>query len=179
MSFADVKIGKNAPEEVNAIIENPVGGVPVKYEVDKDTNLVHVDRFLQTPMFYPGNYGYIPQTLSDDGDPADVLVVGSIPVVPGCVMPVRPIGVLIMEDDGGMDEKILATPTPKIMPYYADIAEYTDMPKIFIEQVEHFFTHYKDLEKGKWAKIIRWGDAAEAKKIIEEAIERLAANKAA
>lgn len=173
MSFADVSIGKNAPEEANAIIENPVGGVPVKYEVDKDTNLVHVDRFLQTPMFYPGNYGYIPQTLSDDGDPADVLVVGNIPVVPGCVMPVKPIGVLIMEDDGGMDEKILAIPTPKIMPYYADIKGYTDMPTIFIEQVEHFFKHYKDLEKGKWAKIIRWGDAAEAKKIIEEAIDRL------
>ena len=179
MDLSKISIGKDAPNEVNAIIENPLGGVPVKYELDKDSGAIFVDRFMQTAMFYPGNYGFIPHTLSDDGDPADVLVVGHIPVIPGAVMPVQPIGVIIMEDEGGMDEKIIARPIDKHYPYYAHVQNYTDLPEILCQQIEHFFTRYKDLEKGKWVKIDRWGDADEAKKIINEAVERLGAAKAA
>jgi inorganic pyrophosphatase len=173
MSYAKVPTGKNVPEEVNAIIENPMGGDPVKYELDKDSGVMFVDRFLHTSMQYPGNYGFIPHTLSDDGDPVDVLVVGTTAVMPGAVMPCRPVGVLVMEDESGMDEKILAVPAPSLFPYHDNVENYTDLRPILIEQIEHFFSHYKDLEKGKWAKTIRWGSAQEAKDLILEGIERL------
>lgn len=173
MDISKISIGKDAPNEVNIIIENTVGAVPVKYEVDKDSGAIFVDRFVHTPMFYPGNYGFIPHTLSDDGDPVDVLIVGDMPVIAGAVMPVNPIGVLRMEDDGGMDEKIIAKPTTKMFPYHDKVENYTDLPEIVCQQIEHFFTHYKDLEKGKWVKINGWGDAAEAKKLIQEGIDRV------
>jgi inorganic pyrophosphatase len=177
--YALVPIGNNPPDEVNVIIENPMGGDPVKYEVDKETGVMFVDRFLHTPMYYPGNYGYIPQTLGGDGDPIDVLVVGHIPVMPGAVLRARPVGVLFMEDDKGMDEKIIAVPVPKMFPYHAEIRDYTDLPPIQLEQVRHFFTHYKDLEPGKWVKAGEMGNAAAAKKLILEAIERALQQKAA
>ncbi len=177
MPLKDLEIGKNPPAEVNVIIENPMGGEPVKYELDKDTGMMFVDRFLHTPMFYPGNYGFIPHTLSGDGDPVDCMVIGRTPVMPGAVMSVRPVGVLIMEDDGGMDEKIIAVPAPKLHPYHDNIEDYEDIRPILREQIEHFFTHYKDLEKGKWAKIIEWGNKARARDLILEGIERAKSTK--
>jgi len=153
MDISKISIGKDAPNEVNVIVENSVGAVPVKYEIDKDSGAVMVDRFVHTPMFYPGNYGFIPHTLSDDGDPVDVLIIGDMPIISGAVVPVNPIGVLRMEDDGGMDEKIIAKVTTKMYPYHKDIENYTDLPEIVCQRIEHFFTHYKDLEKGKWVKI--------------------------
>lgn len=172
MDVSKIGIGKKAPNEVNVIIENQLGGVPVKYELDKESGAMFVDRFLHTAMFYPGNYGFIPHTLSGDGDPVDVLVVGRTPVMPGAVLPAKPVGVLVMEDEGGMDEKIIAVPTAKLHPYHADVEDYTDLREINRETIEHFFTHYKDLEKGKWSKTIRWGDAEEARKLILEGVER-------
>ena len=173
MDISKIPMGKDAPNEVNVIVENTVGAVPVKYEIDKDSGAVFVDRFVHTPMFYPGNYGFIPHTLSDDGDPVDVLIVGDMPVIAGAVMPVNPIGVLKMEDDGGMDEKIIAKPTTKMFSYHKDIENCSDLPEIVCQQIEHFFTHYKDLEKGKWVKILGWGDADEARKLISDGIERV------
>jgi inorganic pyrophosphatase len=172
MDISKISIGKDAPNEVNVIVENTVGAVPVKYEIDKESGAIFVDRFVHTPMFYPGNYGFIPHTLSDDGDPVDVLVVGDMPVIAGAVLSVNPIGVLKMEDDGGVDEKIIAKPTTKMFPYHDKIENYTDLPEIVTQQIEHFFTHYKDLEKGKWVKIHGWGDADEARKLITEGVER-------
>ena len=172
MDISKIPMGKDAPNEDDVIVENTGGAVPVKYEIDKDSGAVFVDRFVHAPMFYPGNYGFIPHALSDDGDPVDVLVVGDMPVIAGAVMPVNPIGVLKMEDDGGMDEKIIAKPTTKMFPYHDKIENYTDLPEIVCQQIEHFFTHYKDLEKGKWVKIHGWGDAAEAKKLIQEGVDR-------
>ena len=172
MDISKISIGDNPPEQVNTIIENPMGGEPVKYELDKESGAIFVDRFLHTPMRYPGNYGFIPHTLSEDGDPVDVLVVGNIPVMPGAVISVRPIGVLMMEDDGGLDEKIIARPISKLFPYHAEVDEYTDLRPILLDQIEHFFNHYKDLEKGKWVKIGKWGDAAQARRLIEEGIAR-------
>ena len=179
MDISKITIGEDAPEIVNAIIENPLGGVPVKYELDKDSGAMFVDRFLHTSMFYPGNYGFIPHTLSGDGDPVDILAVGRAAVMPGAVMPMRPVGVLLMEDDGGQDEKIIAVPAPSVHPYHADVKEYTDLREINRQQIEHFFTHYKDLEKGKWSKTLGWGDAAQAKQMILEGIERAKGAKAA
>ena len=173
MDISKIPMGKDAPNEVNVIVENTVGAVPVKYEIDKDSGAVFVDRFVHTPMFYPGNYGFIPHTLSDDGDPVDVLVVGDMPVIAGAVLPVNPIGVLKMEDDGGMDEKIIAKPTTKMFPYHKDIENCSDLPEIVCQQIEHFFTHYKDLEKGKWVKILGLGDADEARQLISEGMERV------
>lgn len=170
--YSLVPIGKNPPDEVNVIIENPLGGDPVKYEIDKESGVMFVDRFLHTPMYYPGNYGYVPQTLSGDGDPVDVLVVGHIPVIPGAVLRARPVGVLYMEDNAGMDEKIIAVPIAKMHPYHAEVNNYTDLPPIQLEQIRHFFNHYKDLEPGKWVKTGEWGDASAAKKMIVEGIER-------
>jgi len=179
MNLDKMKIGDNAPNEVNVLIENPMGGVPVKYELDKETGCMVVDRFLHTTMFYPGNYGFIPHTLSGDGDPVDVLVVGRTPVVPGAIMAVRPVGVLLMEDDGGTDEKIIAVPADRLHPYHADVENHTDLRKINREQIEHFFTHYKDLEPGKWSKMLGWGDAAKARALILEGVERAKGEKAA
>lgn len=172
MSYNDLSAGKNPPSDINVVIENPMGGAPVKYELDKETGVLFVDRFLHTPMFYPGNYGYIPQTLSGDGDPVDVLVVSQLPVIPGAVLRSRPVGVLVMEDDGGEDEKIIAVPVTKMFPFHENIKNYTDLPKIVVEQIEHFFTHYKDLEPGKWVKIIGWKDVADAERMIVEGVER-------
>ncbi len=177
MDMNKISIGKNCPNEVNMIIENPMGGAPVKYELDKDSGILEVDRFIHTPMFYPGNYGFIPHTLSDDGDPVDVISIGQLPVIPGCVMAVKPVGVLLMEDESGQDEKIIARPIDKLFPYHANINNYTDIQPILREQIEHFFTHYKDLEKGKWVKVAGWADADRAKELIQEGIDRLNSQK--
>jgi inorganic pyrophosphatase len=150
----------------------PVGGEPIKYEMDKAAGTLVVDRFLYTPMRYPGNYGFIPHTLSTDGDPIDVLVCNTRTIVPGAVINCRPIGVLVMEDDGGGDEKVLAVPSPKLSQRYDKVKNYTDLPPITVKQIEHFFTHYKDLEPGKWVKIGHWGNAEEARRLIVESIER-------
>ncbi len=170
MDISKISAGKDFPNDVNVIIEIPIGGVPVKYEVDKDSGAMFVDRFLHTAMFYPCNYGFIPHTLSDDGDPVDVLVAGPIPVVPGAVIRARPVGVLIMEDEAGQDEKILAVPVDKLHPYYSNVENYSDLRDVLLDQIAHFFEHYKDLEKDKWVKIVRWGDANEAADMIKNSL---------
>jgi inorganic pyrophosphatase len=172
MRLDKVSIGKNPPDEVNVVIEVPVGGEPIKYEMDKESGALVVDRFLYTPMRYPGNYGFIPHTLSDDGDPIDVLVANQRGVVPGAIMAVRPVGVLRMEDEAGGDEKIIAVPVPKLTRRYEHVKNYLDLPGITIQQIEHFFAHYKDLETGKWVKVTGWGNAVDARTMIVEAIER-------
>jgi inorganic pyrophosphatase len=172
MRLDAIAIGYDPPEDVNVVVEVSIGGEPIKYEMDKAAGTLVVDRFLHTPMRYPGNYGFVPHTLSDDGDPIDVLVANTRPIIPGAVINVRPIGVLNMEDDGCGDEKIIAVPTPRLTKRYADVFNYTDIPEITRQQIEHFFTHYKDLEPGKWVKLAGWGDAAEARRFIAEAIER-------
>jgi inorganic pyrophosphatase len=171
MNLDAIPIGKSPPDDVNVVIEVPLGGEPIKYELDKASGALIVDRFLYTPMRYPGNYGFIPHTLCGDGDALDVLVMNSRPVVPGCVVRVRPFGVLVMEDDGGQDEKILAVPHHKLTAMYDKVHDLSDMQEIQLERVKHFFTHYKDLEPGKWAKISHVGDVAEARTIILMAIE--------
>jgi inorganic pyrophosphatase len=172
MRIDAIAIGHNPPDDVNVIVEVPIGGEPIKYEMDKAAGTLVVDRFLHTPMRYPGNYGFVPHTLSDDGDPIDVLVANTRPIVPGAVINVRPIGVLKMDDEAGGDEKIIAVPVPKLTKRYEHVVNYTDMPEITLQQIQHFFEHYKDLEPGKWVKVVGWGDAQEAKKLIAEAIER-------
>jgi inorganic pyrophosphatase len=172
MDVAKIPIGRNPPHEVNAIIEIPQGGEPVKYELDKQSGAVFVDRFLHTAMFYPGNYGFIPHTLAEDGDPIDVLVVASVSVVPGAVVRCRPIGALVMEDEAGPDEKIIAVPVDALHPFYTHVRSYRDLPSILCEQIAHFFSHYKDLEAGKWTKLKCWLMPAEAAELIEKAIGR-------
>ena len=172
MDVSKIPAGRNPPMDINVIIEIPQGGEPVKYELDKQSGAMFVDRFLHTAMFYPGNYGFIPQTLSADGDPCDVLVVGQVPVVPGAVIRCRPIGALLMEDEAGSDEKIVAVPVDKLHPFYSGVTSYKDLPPILTEQIAHFFQHYKDLEKGKWVKIVRWVDPQEAGELISAGIER-------
>lgn len=172
MNISKISIGQNPPYDLNVIIEIPQGGYPVKYEMDKDSGAMFVDRFLHTSMIYPGNYGFIPHTLSEDGDPCDVLVVGQSPVIPGSVIRSRPIGVLLMEDEKGLDEKILAVPVDELHPFYSDIKSYQDLPPILYEQISHFFKHYKDLEKNKWVKNMEWADADKARSLISEAITR-------
>jgi inorganic pyrophosphatase len=172
MRIEAIAIGDNPPEDVNVIIEVPIGGEPIKYEMHKEAGTLVVDRFLHTPMRYPGNYGFVPHTLSDDGDPIDVLVANTRPIVPGAVINVRPIGVMRMEDNSGGDEKIIAVPVTRLTQRYEHVLNYTQLPHITIEQIQHFFEHYKDLEPGKWVKLLGWGDAAEAKKLISESIER-------
>jgi inorganic pyrophosphatase len=174
-----VSIGENAPAEVNVVIEVPIGGEPIKYEMDKASGALKVDRFLYTSMRYPGNYGFIPHTLSDDGDPCDVIVANTRAIIPGAIMSCRIVGVLLMEDEAGGDEKLLAVPSAKLTQRYARVNNFTDLPEITIKQIEHFFAHYKDLEPGKWVKIVRWGDAEEARRLVEEGIVRaLAKDKA-
>ena len=172
MDISKIAIGKNPPEDINVIIEIPQNAEPVKYEVDKDSGAVFVDRFVHTPMFYPINYGFLPHSLSEDGDPVDVMVLTPFPVVVGSVLRARPIGVLLMEDESGKDEKILAVPHSKLHPLYDAVKSHTDLPAIQLQQIEHFFTHYKDLEKGKWVKVTGWADAAEAARLIKEGIAR-------
>ncbi|EKS30333.1 MAG: inorganic diphosphatase [Afipia felis] len=172
MNIDAISVGANPPHEVNVIIEVPIGGEPIKYELDKVAGTLVVDRFLHTAMRYPGNYGFIPHTLSEDGDPCDVIITNTRAIVPGAVMAVRPVGVLLMEDEAGGDEKIIAVPVPKLTKRYNRIQTYSDLPEITLEQIQHFFEHYKDLEPGKWVKIVRWGGAEEAQKLILEGIAR-------
>lgn len=172
MDITKILAGKKPPQDVNVIIEIPQGGYPVKYEMDKKSGAMFVDRFLHTSMVYPANYGFIPHTLSEDGDPVDVIVVCQSPVVPGSVIRSRPIGVMLMEDEAGKDEKIIAVPVDKLHPFYTQVKSYKDLPEILCEQIAHFFQHYKDLEKGKWVKISKWEDEKKAFAIIEEAIAR-------
>jgi inorganic pyrophosphatase len=175
MRIDAISIGKNPPDDVNVIIEVTVGGQPIKYEMDKEAGTLVVDRFLYTPMAYPGNYGFVPHTLSEDGDPIDVLVCNTRELAPGCVINVRPIGVLIMEDNAGQDEKILAVPAPELTKRYDNVQNYSDLPEITLHQIEHFFEHYKDLEPGKWVRVGDWHDAETARRLITEAIERAGA----
>ena len=172
MDISRISIGRNPPHDVNVIIEIPQGGSPVKYEMDKDSGAMFVDRFLHTAMFYPANYGFIPHTLSEDGDPIDCMVVGPTPVVPGVVLRSRPIGALLMEDEKGIDEKLLAVPVDDLHPFYKRVGSYRELPEILLEQIEHFFTHYKDLEEGKWVKVLRWAEPGEAADLIRAGIER-------
>ncbi|MGH8432407.1 MAG: inorganic diphosphatase [Solimonas sp.] len=172
MRIDAISIGKNPPKEVNVVVEVPVGGEPIKYEMDKAAGTLVVDRFLYTSMRYPGNYGFIPHTLSLDGDPCDVLIANQRGIVPGAVVAVRPVGVLFMQDEAGGDEKIVAVPVPKLTRRYENVHDYTDLPEITLQQIQHFFEHYKDLETGKWVKVKGWGDAAAAENMILEAIER-------
>ena len=172
MRLDAIPTGKNPPADINVVIEVPVGGEPIKYEMDKPSGALFVDRFLYTPMRYPGNYGFVPHTLSADGDPIDVLVCNTRAIVPGAVINCRPVGVLLMEDDGGGDEKLLAVPSSKLTKRYDNVKTTTDLPSITLEQIEHFFAHYKDLEPGKWVKIAGWGDVEMAQQLILEAIAR-------
>jgi inorganic pyrophosphatase len=167
-----VSVGADPPHEVNVIVEVPVGGEPIKYEMDKNAGTLVVDRFLYTSMRYPGNYGFIPHTLSGDGDPLDVLVANQRGIVPGAVMAVRPIGVLLMQDEAGGDEKIIAVPVSRLTRRYDQVQDYRQLPEITVQQIEHFFTHYKDLERAKWVKTLGWGDVEAAKKLIMEGIAR-------
>ncbi|MDR0423346.1 MAG: inorganic diphosphatase [Rickettsiales bacterium] len=172
MVLENISIGKNAPDEVNVLIENSGNALPVKYELDKDSGVLFVDRFIATPMHYPCSYGFIPNTLSDDGDPADVLVVAEFPILPGSVIPSKVIGILVMEDEKGMDEKIIAVPTAKMNSEYSHYDELEKLPEVLLNRIKHFFEHYKELEKGKWVKVTGFKDSTAAKKIIKEAIDR-------
>jgi inorganic pyrophosphatase len=167
-----IPVGINPPEDINVIVEVAVGGEPIKYELDKDAGALIVDRFLYTPMRYPGNYGFVPHTLSEDGDPIDVLVASTRAIVPGAVMNCRPIGVLIMKDEAGEDEKVIAVPSTKLTRRYESVQNYTDLPEITLHQIRHFFEHYKDLEIDKWVELQGWEDATTAKRLIVEAINR-------
>ena len=170
MILENIPVGSNIPEEINVIIEVGANSLPVKYEFDKDSGAVFVDRFIQTPMRYPANYGFIPHTLMGDGDPADVMVITRYPLVPGCVISCRPIGVLNMEDESGMDEKIIAVPKKKADPYYAKVEDISDLQDIVVSQIKHFFERYKDLDVGKWVKVGDFGDAKAAKELILKSI---------
>jgi inorganic pyrophosphatase len=172
MSFDRVPAGKDVPNDFNVIIEIPMRADPIKYEVDKETGAVFVDRFMSTAMHYPCNYGYIPQTLSDDGDPCDVLVLSPVPLITGVVVRCRPIGMLKMDDEAGGDAKILAVPIDKLSGLYRTIQSPRDLPEITTQQISHFFEHYKDLEPGKWVRISTWVGAEEAKKEITDGITR-------
>lgn len=174
-----VPSGKNVPDDVNVIIEIPMNGAPIKYELDKATGAMFVDRFMSTAMFYPCNYGYIPQTLSGDGDPVDVLVVTPVPLITGVVVRCRPIGVLKMTDEAGEDEKLLAVPVDKLSKHYSKIQSPKDLPESQIAAIAHFFEHYKDLEAGKWVKVAGWGDADEARQAILDGVKRFQGSKAA
>ena len=177
MNIDLIPIGKNPPYDVNVIIEIPIGGQPVKYELDKASGAMYVDRFLHTAMYYPCNYGFIPHTLSEDGDPTDAAVLGQMPVIPGVVIRSRPVGVLMMEDESGIDEKILCVPVDELHPYYGNISSYRDVRKVMLDQISHFFEHYKDLEEGKWSKIKGWDGTEKAMELIREGIERAATAK--
>ncbi len=176
MRIDAISIGRDPPREVNVIVEVPVGGEPIKYEMDKAAGTLVVDRFLYTAMRYPGNYGFVPHTLSDDGDPCDVLIANQRGIVPGAVIAVRPVGVLKMQDEAGGDEKIIAVPVSRLTQRYDKIESYTDLPDITLKQIEHFFQHYKDLEPGKWVKVIGWGGTKDAERLIVEAIDRVRLN---
>ncbi len=171
MDITKIPPGDNPPDEINVLIEVPLRSDPIKYEFEKSSGAIFVDRYLYTPMFYPANYGFIPNTLYDDGDPVDVLLFGHMPLVPGCVVPCRPIGVLELEDDGGHDEKLLAVPVPKVSPIFNHVTNYSDLPDIDLLQIQHFFEHYKDLEENKWTRVGSWLDVNDAKRIVAKSIE--------
>lgn len=172
MRIEHIPTGHNVPDSLNVVIEVPVGGEPVKYEFDEASGALFVDRILHTPMRYPCNYGFVPHTLSPDGDPLDALVVARSPFIPGCVVRARPIAVLNLEDEHGGDEKLVCVPVDSTFPYYTAVNEKDDLPEIVFKQIEHFFTHYKDLEKEKWVRVGTWGGAADARQVVMEAIER-------
>jgi len=174
MDISKIAAGRAPPDDINVIVEIPEGGRPVKYELDKESGALMVDRFLNTAMFYPGNYGFVPHTLAEDGDPLDVLIVGTAPVVPGAVVRCRPVGALIMEDEKGPDEKIVAVPVDELHPYFVDVHSYRDLPPNLCNQIAHFFQHYKDLEMGKWVRIGDWVEAGDAASLIMAAIARAA-----
>jgi inorganic pyrophosphatase len=178
MDISKVPIGRNPPHEVNVVIEVPLRSDPIKYEFDKESGAIFVDRFLYTSMFYPCNYGFVPHTLAADGDPADVMVVGRMPVQPGAVLPVRPIGLLELEDEAGGDEKILAVPVRRITQIYDKVATWRDLPEIDLKRIQHFFEHYKDLEPEKWVRVGSWRDPEVAHRLIEEGIARATAKAA-
>jgi inorganic pyrophosphatase len=175
MDLSKISAGRNPPSDINVVIEIPAGGAPVKYEIDKASGALFVDRFLHTAMFYPANYGFVPQTLSEDGDPCDVLVISAVPVIPGAVVRCRPVGALIMKDQAGPDEKIVAVPVDALHPFHTGVHSYKDLPAILLQQIAHFFEHYKDLEPGKWTRVGEWVDAAAAETLIADGIARAAA----
>jgi inorganic pyrophosphatase len=177
MDIKKIPVGENAPWDVNVIIEVPAGTEPVKYELDKESGALFVDRIMHTSMRYPCNYGFIPHTLADDGDPVDVLLANRTPIMPGAVVRCRPLGVLIMEDEAGMDEKLLMVPVDKLHPFYSKVKSYEELPEIFLAQISHFFEHYKDLEKGKWVKVVGWEGPEKAASLIEAGIKAEAAAK--
>ena len=170
MDLEKIPAGVYPPDDINVVIEVPLGGEPIKYEVDKDSGAMFVDRFLYTAMRYPCNYGFVPHTLADDGDPVDVMCVGQRALFPGAVVGARPVGVLHMRDEAGMDEKVLAVPSQRLTRYYDNVKEYTDLPETFRDRIKHFFEHYKDLEPNKWVEVVRWGDSQEANEIIMKGI---------
>lgn len=172
MNIREIAPGRSPPEEVNAFIEIPQGGAPVKYELDYASGALFVDRFLHTSMIYPVNYGFVPNTLAEDGDPLDILVVTPTPVVPGAVIRARPVGVLLMTDEKGFDEKVLSVPIDKLNPFYTNVKSHLDLPPLLIEQITHFFTHYKDLEPGKNASVGEWAGLDAAYERIRLAIAR-------
>ena len=172
MNLERISVGDDAPNDINVIIEVPVGGEPIKYEMDKDSGALVVDRFLYTSMRYPGNYGFVPHTLSDDGDPIDVLVANTRAITPGAVVNCRPIGVLMMKDEAGGDEKVVAVPSTRLTRRYENVKDIKDLPQITLDQIAHFFEHYKDLEDGKWVEVERWGGADDARRLIKEAMDR-------
>jgi inorganic pyrophosphatase len=174
MDISKIPPGSNPPEEINVVIEVPLRSEPIKYEFDKDSGAIFVDRYLYTTMFYPCNYGFVPNTLSEDGDPIDVMVVGRMPLLPGSVLRARPIGVLMMEDEAGQDEKLLAVPIPKISLLYQKVLSYQDIPEIDLQRLAHFFEHYMDLEPDKRVKIRGWAGPEEAHRLVREGIARAA-----
>lgn len=171
-AFGKIGPGKKAPAEINVVIEIPSHSDPIKYEVDKETGVLCVDRFLGTAMHYPCNYGYVPATLSEDGDPVDVLVIAPFPLLIGCVICCRPIGMLQMEDESGVDAKILAVPINKLSSLYHQVRSWKDLPEQLTQSIQHFFEHYKDLEPGKWVKITGWVDSEQAQQEIQSSIKR-------
>ena len=179
MNIELIPVGDDPPNSLNVIIEVPTGGEPVKYEFDKASGALFVDRILHTPMRYPANYGFVPHTLSPDGDPLDALVIARSPFIPGAVVAARPIAVLNLEDEAGGDEKLVCVPADSVFPFYPNVSEKDDLPGIVMVQIEHFFTHYKDLEKKKWVRVGTWGGAEDAKRITLEAIDRYKESKKA
>ena len=177
MNLDRVDAGRDVPNDVNVVIEIPMNGDPIKYELDKTTGALFIDRFMSTSMHYPCNYGYIPHTLSDDGDPVDVLVVTPFPLIPGVVVRCRPIGMLKMVDEAGGDEKLLAVPIDKLTPIYREVQSARDLPELTTSQITHFFQHYKDLEAGKWVKVEGWVGAEEAKQAILDGVKKYKATK--
>lgn len=177
MNLDRVNSGRDVPNDFNVVIEIPMNGDPIKYELDKETGALFVDRFMSTAMHYPCNYGYIPHTLSGDGDPVDVLVVTPYPLIPGVVVRCRPVGMLKMIDEAGSDEKLLAVPVDKLITIYRKVQSPRDLPEITLNQIAHFFAHYKDLEAGKWVKVEGWVGPEEAKKAIQDGVKRYKAAK--